>query len=70
VKIYRPVLYAWYLLLQLSLVMRVVGDSTGNLLLRKTGGIANGVVILLFFVTVALLFSSEMRKRRPVLRKT
>jgi hypothetical protein len=56
VKIYSPVLYLWFILLQLSLVLRITGDVTGDLLMRKLGGIINGVVILLFFITIVFLF--------------
>ena len=64
VKIYRPVLYLWFFLLQLTLALRIAGDITGNELSRKTGGIANGIVILLFFLTVATLFRMEIVKSR------
>ena len=63
VKIYRPFLYLWFVLLQLSLVLRIIGDSTGNVLFRKSGATANGVVILLFFVSVAFLVAVELRKK-------
>lgn len=69
VKIYRPVLYLWFVLLQLTLLLRIVGDVTGNALTRKTGGIANGVVILLFFLTVAFLFKKEIVRRKKILVK-
>ncbi|RYZ62556.1 MAG: hypothetical protein EOO14_01955 [Chitinophagaceae bacterium] len=70
VKIYRPLLYLWFWLLQLSLAVRIVGDVTGNALARKAGGIANGMTILLFFLTIAILFRAEVQKRRKRLSKT
>jgi hypothetical protein len=62
VKIYRPVLYIWVALLQLSLITRIVAAITGDFDLRKWSGILNGVVILLFFVSVAITLLSEKRK--------
>ena len=69
VKIYRPFLYVWFVLLQLTLMVRIVGDITGHSLSRKAGGISNGIVILLFFLTVATLFRMEIQKRNQRLRK-
>ncbi|HEV7332252.1 MAG TPA: hypothetical protein VGN63_14540 [Flavisolibacter sp.] len=64
VKIYRPILYLWFVLLQLSLAVRIIGDVTGDNLTRKAGGITNGIVMLLFFLTVGILFRMEIAKRR------
>jgi hypothetical protein len=64
VKIYRPFLYGWFVLLQATLLLRILGDVVGNVLLRRIGGIGNGVVILLFFISVAALFVTEVKKRK------
>lgn len=69
VKVYRPVLYLWFALLQLSLAVRIVGDCGGMEEWRRWGGITNGIVILLFFLTVACLFVAETKKRQAYLRK-
>jgi hypothetical protein len=69
VKIYRPFLYGWFGLLQFSLLLRVLGDVLGHPGLRETGGLANGAVILLFFVSVAALFRTEVANRKALLRK-
>lgn len=70
VKIYRPFLYVWFVLLQLTLLLRVIGDCLNDAWLRKVGGIANGFVILGFFVSVVGVFIAELRKSRMQLRKT
>ena len=63
IKIYRPVLYVWFCLLQASLLLRMVGDVLGNTILRKWGGLLNGVVMLLFFATIAGIVLQQSRKR-------
>ena len=70
VKIYRPLLYGWFVLLQLSLLVRIIGDATGWERGRMIGASVNGVVILLFFMSVALIFRTEMNQRRKQLRKS
>ena len=62
-KIYRPVLYLWFVLLQLTLITRVVAAINGNFELRQWSGMTNGVVILLFFVTIIITVISEIRKK-------
>jgi hypothetical protein len=51
---YRPVMWAPWLLLQASLVLRLWGgDALGNDLAREVGGAGNAVALLLFFVVAA-----------------
>jgi hypothetical protein len=69
IKIYKPVLYLWFGLLQASLILRVVGDLFQNLILRKWGGLLNGITMLLFFVTIGFIVQQQWRKRKR-LRKT
>ncbi len=69
VKIYRPVLYVWFVFLQLSLIIRVIADIITDPVCRRIGGIANGFTILLFFVTVALIVRKELQKRKASVRK-
>lgn len=64
VKLYRPILYAWFILLQASLVVRILADIIGDVLCRKIGGMANGVSILLFFISVAMIMKNELLKRK------
>lgn len=64
VKLFRPFLYAWFVLLQLSLAVRITGDALENVALRKWGGLLNGVAILLFFASVVYIVRTELAKRR------
>jgi hypothetical protein len=50
---YRPAMWAPWLLLQASLVLRVWGDALGSDLAREVGGAGNAVALLLFFVVAA-----------------
>jgi hypothetical protein len=45
---YRPAFYVHLLLLQLSLLVRLLGDLTGQLDVRRWGGLLNALAILLF----------------------
>jgi hypothetical protein len=50
---FRPAFYAQLILLHLSLIIRLLGDLTGQLDIRKWGGLLNEIAILLFLgVTV------------------
>lgn len=64
---YHPVFYLPVILLQLSLILRVVGDVAGQQL-RQWGGLLNGIAILLFFMMMGgnLLYS---RRSRPLPKK-
>ncbi|MCU7551709.1 hypothetical protein OCK74_21490 [Chitinophagaceae bacterium LB-8] len=61
-KIYRPVLYVWFALLQTSLVLRIVADVIESIHARRIAGLLNGVAILLFFVTIAVTVKMELKK--------
>ncbi|GAB3030057.1 hypothetical protein GCM10011376_39610 [Nocardioides flavus (ex Wang et al. 2016)] len=51
---YRPTMWAPWLLLQVSLVLRLWGgDALGSDLAREVGGAGNAVALLLFFVVAA-----------------
>jgi hypothetical protein len=63
-KIYRPVLYVWFGLLQFSLVLRVVADAVVDVSLRRTAGMLNGIAIQLFFITIAITVKIELMKWR------
>ncbi|OLY91486.1 hypothetical protein SAMN05444008_103300 [Cnuella takakiae] len=68
VQLFRPFLYVLFVLLQLSLLLRVVGDLLLLPLLRQWGGLLNGMVILAFFVSVGVIVRKELAKRKLVLR--
>jgi hypothetical protein len=61
-KIYRPILYVWFALLQASLVLRVIADVFEAVSIRKIAGLLNGVAILLFFITIAVTVQMELKK--------
>lgn len=64
IKIYRPILYTWFVVLQLSLVARIVADITMEIVLRKWAGMINGIAILLFFFTIIFIVRHELIKRK------
>ncbi|RPD46540.1 hypothetical protein [Paracnuella aquatica] len=63
VKLFRPQLYLLFVLLQASLLLRIVGDVAQQVHLRRWGGLLNGVVILLFFIAVIIIVRQELRRR-------
>lgn len=66
IKIYKPVLYVWFVLLQASLIVRIAGDVLGNIALRSWGGLLNGITMLLFFITIAFIVQQGLRKRKSL----
>jgi len=54
--IYHPVLYIPWLLFQLSLIGRVWASFAGNIELRQFFGVANGWIILLMFLSMAMTY--------------
>ena len=69
IKIYRPYLYVWFIILQLSLILRIVADIAEQIVLRKWAGMINGIAILLFFVTIVLIVRQELLERKYKLLK-
>lgn len=55
-------LLVWGVLLQLSIVMRIVGDLMMQSGWRKISGMASALVILFFFINLAILIISQSRK--------
>lgn len=68
VQLFRPFLYVLFVSLQLTLMLRVVGDLLLLPLLRQWGGLLNGIVILAFFVSVGVIVRKELEKRKVVLK--
>jgi hypothetical protein len=68
VKPYRPGLYVLFIVMQLSLIIRVVADSLLMVVTRKWAGMINGITLLLFFITIALLVKVELQKRKRPLK--
>jgi hypothetical protein len=66
---YRPAMWAPWLLLQASLVLRLWGrDALGSDLAREVGGAGNAVALLLFFVVAAV--STTLGPPAPPTRAT
>ena len=55
-------LFIWAILLQLTLAMRIVSGLLMESYIRKLSGLLNAVVILLFFINLAILIISIQRK--------
>ncbi len=64
---WRPTFYVPLVLLHISLLMRMHGDMSGTVLMRRLGGAVNVVAILLFLVLlVTSLEKLKRRERKPV----
>ena len=70
IKIYRPFLYVWFIALQFSLIMRIIGDVAEHIAIRRWSGMINGITILLFFLTVIFIVVQELSKRKSKLSKS
>ena len=68
-KPYHPVLHVWLILLQLTLILRTFADVEKYFVLRKWSGMANGIVIIAFFITLAVLVKKFSRKNDNSKRK-
>ena len=72
-KPYHPFMYVWIGTMQVSLLMRIVGDLSQNLSLRKWGGLFNGLAFLGYLITVIILIKSQVKavsvKNKSLLRK-
>lgn len=55
-------LFIWGILLQLTLAMRIVSELLMESYIRKLSGLLNAVVILLFFINLAILIISIQKK--------
>lgn len=62
IKPYHPVLYLWAILLQASLLARILADVNGWALVRLWAGMANGIIILGFFITLLVLLVQSQRQ--------
>ncbi|GAB4092906.1 hypothetical protein [Flaviaesturariibacter terrae] len=60
-QLYHPVLYVPFVLLQLSLLLRLCADLHGSGALRRWAGLGNGISILLFAGMVALRTTRQLR---------
>lgn len=55
-------LYIWFILLQLSLALRIVGSLSNSTILKLHGGILNALAILGFFISMAILVRKGKNK--------
>ncbi len=56
-------LFIWAILLQISLAIRIVGDVLIHPQCRAIGGMLNAIVILLFFVNLAILIFNMQKNK-------
>lgn len=63
-KPYYPILYGWVGLLQLSILLRVMGDLSQHSALRQWGGLLNGLAFLGYLKTIAVLLISKSAPKR------
>lgn len=61
VKPYHSTMYLWVGLLQLSLLARIVGDLSQNIVLRQWGGLFNGIAFLGYIITLIGLVIIQVR---------
>ncbi len=63
--VYRPFLYVQLVSLHISLFIRIVGDVSGNALIREWGGMLNAITLLLFLgSTMYSIISGQLSKDR------
>lgn len=62
IRPYHGSLFFWGIVLQLALIIRISGDLLEISYWRKIGGMANGVIIILFFINLVILFVREQRR--------
>jgi hypothetical protein len=68
VKPYRPVLYVWFVLMQASLIVRIISDVAMAPVVRKWSGMVNGITILAFFITIAFIVNYEVNSRKQLVK--
>jgi uncharacterized membrane protein len=62
-KPYHPIFYVWLILLNISLMTRIVGDIQEIQDLRMIGGILNGLTFLAYLLSVAYqIIKAQLKK--------
>jgi hypothetical protein len=64
IKPFHWILYIWFIILQGSLIVRIVANFLAEFELRKWAGVLNGIAILAFFLTMGTLLIIELRKAK------
>jgi hypothetical protein len=65
---FHPILYLWFALLQGSLITRIAANFLRIYNLRQWAGLLNGIAMLAFFLTMAVLLIVELRKVKQAVR--
>lgn len=66
IKVFRPLLYLWFYILQVSLLVRLIGDLLGSYETRQITSIFNGIAILGFFVSIFIIVRRELRRGKEI----
>ncbi|MGK7389077.1 MAG: hypothetical protein ACNS60_01945 [Candidatus Cyclobacteriaceae bacterium M2_1C_046] len=66
---YHPALYISGILLQVSLLIRVMGNIGGLYELKYYGGILNGIFIFTFFISMVILVVSKLTESKKIQNK-
>jgi hypothetical protein len=61
---FHPLLYLWFALLQGSLITRIAANFLHAYTLRQWAGLVNGIVMLSFFLTMAVLLIISLRRSK------
>jgi hypothetical protein len=61
---FHPLLYLWFALLQGSLITRIAANFLNAYTLRQWAGLVNGIAMLAFFLTMAVLLIISLRKSK------
>jgi hypothetical protein len=59
---FHPLLYLWFALLQGSLITRIAANFLNAYTLRQWAGLVNGIAMLAFFLTMAVLLIVSLKK--------
>jgi hypothetical protein len=62
---FHKILYLWFAILQVSLILRLISAFTLSTAVKHTGALFNGIAILGFFVTMAVLVRMSKKSKLP-----
>lgn len=63
-KPFHPIFYVWLVLLHFSLFLRLLGDFSSSVQLRKIAGLTNGLVFLAYLLSVILLIINQLHNEK------
>jgi len=64
ISLYHPLLYVVFIAFQLSILSRVIGDYLLDVNLRKWGALFNGIMLLIFLLTTAIIILVRVNERK------